>query len=78
MSEPRRSSVSSTRIREWALILALVLVVALVLWQGRSTEKTLTRLEAQLDAKEQARIDLLEARVIVLEKNVAELKAKED
>ena len=62
--------------REWLLALALGLMLAVVLWQGRAMEKSLDRLQVQLDAREQARIDMLEARVISLERKTAKLEAK--
>ena len=49
------------------LVALLILAVAIVV--------QLDQVSKRLDAREQARLDILEARVIVLEKNVERLKA---
>jgi cell division protein FtsB len=58
------------------MLAGLLALLALNLWQGRNTERAIERVSTQLDAQEQARIDMLEARVISLEKTQARLRAK--
>ena len=66
--------------REWVMLGIALLVIGLALWTNylgqRQVIRSLDSLSQQLDAKEQARIDLLEARVIALEKTQARLRAK--
>ena len=62
--------------REWLLVAGLVALFALNAWQSSRLEDSLNRIGRQLDAQEQARIDMIEARVIALEKTQARLRAK--
>ena len=62
--------------REWLLLVALLAALFLDFWQDRQTEKALTAISQQLDANERARIDMLEARIIALEKTQARLRAE--
>jgi len=62
--------------REWILVIALALLLGLVVYQGQQVERSLDRIGHQLDAQEQARIDLLEARIVALEKTQARLRAR--
>ncbi len=57
--------------------LAVGLLVAL-LCLGAIVAVQLAMISTQLNAREQSRIDMLEARIIVLEKHVERLKAKEE
>ena len=73
--------------REWVSVVVAAAILALVLWgqwsgqrqamaSDEMTRQALERISQQLDAKEQARIDMLEARIIALEKTQARLRAR--
>lgn len=60
------------------MLAGLLALLAMNLWQGRTTERALDRISVQLDAKERARIDMLEARVIVLEKALTRMETRQE
>ncbi|MHC5066461.1 MAG: hypothetical protein ACYTG5_21100 [Planctomycetota bacterium] len=62
--------------REWVLMVILAALLALNFWQGVTTQRSIEQVSSQLDAKKQAEIDMLEARIIALEKTQARLRAK--
>lgn len=45
---------------------------------NRMTAERLQQISAQLNAKEQSRMEMFEARLVVVEKNLENLKAKEE
>lgn len=66
--------------REWAFVIAVAALMLLSLWMNyhsqQAVQRSLDGISQQLDAKEQARIDMLEARIISNERVIARLQAE--